>query len=82
MSPHQPSLFPLRTPVELPEGFLYSPDAITAVDERSLLNHIADLPFREFQFHGFEGKRRVVSFGWRYDFSRAPGWYFFCRLSN
>jgi alkylated DNA repair dioxygenase AlkB len=27
------------------------------------------LPFKEFQFHGFEGKRRVVSFGWRYDFS-------------
>jgi alkylated DNA repair dioxygenase AlkB len=27
------------------------------------------LPFKEFQFHGFERKRRVVSFGWRYDFS-------------
>ena len=27
------------------------------------------LPFEEFQFHGFVGKRRVVSFGWRYDVS-------------
>ena len=26
-------------------------------------------PFREFEFHGFTGKRRVVSFGWRYDFN-------------
>ena len=25
--------------------------------------------FNEFQFHGFEGKRRAVSLGWRYDFS-------------
>jgi alkylated DNA repair dioxygenase AlkB len=26
------------------------------------------LPFREFEFHGYTGKRRVVSFGWHYDF--------------
>jgi len=42
---------------------------ITPGDERRLLSRIADLPFKEFQFHGFEGKRRVVSFGWRYNFS-------------
>ena len=29
----------------------------------------ADLPFKEFEFHGFLGKRRVVSFGHRYDFN-------------
>ena len=27
------------------------------------------LPFKEFEFHGFTGKRRTVSFGWRYDFN-------------
>ena len=27
------------------------------------------LPFREFEFRGFLGKRRTVSFGWRYDFN-------------
>jgi alkylated DNA repair dioxygenase AlkB len=53
----------------LPHGFLYCQDAITAEDERRLLNRIVNLPFKEFHFHGFEGKRRVVSFGWRYDFS-------------
>jgi alkylated DNA repair dioxygenase AlkB len=27
------------------------------------------LPFRDFEFHGYTGKRRVVSFGWHYDFT-------------
>jgi alkylated DNA repair dioxygenase AlkB len=30
---------------------------------------VRELPFREFEFHGFLGKRRIVSFGWRYDFN-------------
>jgi alkylated DNA repair dioxygenase AlkB len=29
------------------------------------------LPFKRFEFHGFLGNRRVVSFGWRYDFAGA-----------
>jgi len=64
----QPSLFPMPVAWALPPGFLYCPEVITPEDERRLLNRIVDLPFKEFQFHGFEGKRRVVSFGWRYDF--------------
>jgi len=59
-----------RPPVTLPEGFVYRPDVISADEESRLLCEITSLPFKEFQFHGFEGKRRVVSFGWRYDFSR------------
>ena len=53
----------------LPEGFRYQPDLVDFSDERSLLGEVEALPFREFQFHGFVGKRRVVSFGWRYDFN-------------
>ena len=34
-----------------------------------MLAKLERLPFKEFQFHGFEGKRRVVSFGSRYDFT-------------
>jgi alkylated DNA repair dioxygenase AlkB len=26
------------------------------------------LPLKSFEFHGFEGKRRVTSYGWKYDF--------------
>lgn len=52
-----------------PEGFRYQPEVIPPGDERTLLTHVRELPFREFEFHGFTGKRRVVSFGWRYEFS-------------
>src|SRR4028119_867179 len=53
----------------LPEGFRYRPELIGAGEEDALLAHVRELPFREFEFHGYKGKRRVVSFGWQYDFS-------------
>jgi alkylated DNA repair dioxygenase AlkB len=52
----------------LPEGMAYHPDVISTDEESRLLAEIRTLPFKEFQFHEFKGKRRVVSFGWRYDF--------------
>jgi alkylated DNA repair dioxygenase AlkB len=53
----------------LPEGFQYRPDFIDQRTERFLIGVLQKLAFSPFQFHGFEGKRRVVSFGWRYDFN-------------
>jgi len=53
----------------LPQGFRYRPDLIGPEDEAALLARVRGLPFREFEFHGYTGKRRVVSFGWHYDFS-------------
>ena len=53
----------------LPEGFRYQPDFLSQKEESSLLQNLKGLPFREFEFQGFKGKRRVVSFGWRYDFN-------------
>jgi alkylated DNA repair dioxygenase AlkB len=55
----------------LPGGFRYQPELLTNREEEELIGHFRDLPFKEFEFHGFLGKRRVVSFGWRYDFSKA-----------
>jgi alkylated DNA repair dioxygenase AlkB len=52
-----------------PDGFRYQPGFIGEDEERLLLDHIRDLPFREFEFQGFTGKRRIVSYGWRYDFN-------------
>jgi alkylated DNA repair dioxygenase AlkB len=52
----------------MPDGFRYAPDVIDAAEEARLVDAFADLPFKEFEFHGFLGKRRVVSFGHRYDF--------------
>jgi alkylated DNA repair dioxygenase AlkB len=51
-----------------PEGFNYQSDVLTPGVETELLHEIRRLPFRDFEFHGFTGRRRVVSFGWRYDF--------------
>jgi alkylated DNA repair dioxygenase AlkB len=56
---------------ELPEGFRYQLDVISRDMEAELLEKIRELPFKEFEFHGYTGKRRVVSYGWRYDFDEA-----------
>ena len=58
-----------RTAAGLPEGFRYEPGLIGPADEAALLASVRGLPFRDFEFHGYTGKRRVVSFGWHYDFS-------------
>jgi len=50
-------------------GFDYRPELLTPATEHDLLALLPTLPFTAFEFHGFEGKRRVVSFGWKYDFS-------------
>ena len=53
----------------VPEGFQYHAELIGPAGEDALVARIRELPFREFEFHGYLGKRRVVSFGWHYDFS-------------
>jgi alkylated DNA repair dioxygenase AlkB len=61
--------FALFQPQPMPPGFRYAPDLIDDAEETRLTAAFADLPFKEFEFHGFLGKRRVVSFGFRYDFN-------------
>lgn len=51
------------------EGFRYQPELIEAAEEEALVTRVRELPFQEFEFHGYKGKRRVVSFGWKYEFS-------------
>jgi alkylated DNA repair dioxygenase AlkB len=54
----------------LPAGFRYASALLTADEESDLVAGLRDLPLEEFEFHGYRGKRRVASFGWRYDFGR------------
>jgi alkylated DNA repair dioxygenase AlkB len=68
MNQIQPDLF--QAPPALPEGFQYWPDFLSADEERGLVERFADLPFKEFEFRGYRGNRRVLSFGWQYDFNR------------
>ncbi len=67
MTPERPSLFE-QIPA-MPEGFRYQPNLLSPEYERELVARFADLPFRAFEFHGYIGRRRVVSYGWQYDFN-------------
>jgi alkylated DNA repair dioxygenase AlkB len=51
-----------------PEGFRYQADLLPEDEERELVGRIRELPLKEFEFHGYVGRRRVVSYGWHYDF--------------
>jgi alkylated DNA repair dioxygenase AlkB len=59
----------MRAPLHLPEGFSYQAGLIAPAEEIRLVEGFADLPFKEFEFRGYLGKRRVVFYGWRYDFN-------------
>lgn len=52
----------------LPEGFEYRSDWITADEEQRLLAHIETLSFSEVRMHGVIAKRKVVHFGWDYGY--------------
>lgn len=52
-----------------PAGLRYTDDFINAAIEQDLIDRIAALPLRRFQFGAFEGNRRVASFGYRYDYA-------------
>lgn len=68
---HQRDLFETSrdSASELPAGMRYAGELIPHDEEQRLVQAMAALPFKEFEFHGFLGKRRTVSFGWNYDFN-------------
>jgi hypothetical protein len=44
-----------------PEGFQYKDAVLSPNQERVLIKEFSRLPFKEFEFRGFLGKRRTVS---------------------
>jgi alkylated DNA repair dioxygenase AlkB len=54
---------------DLPEGLVYAPELIDAAEERALVERMAGLPFKAFEFQGYLGNRRTVSFGLHYEFN-------------
>jgi hypothetical protein len=54
-----------------PDGFKYAPEVLSPELEEEVVRHVRRLAFENFQFHGFVGKRRVVSYGWKYDFNEG-----------
>jgi alkylated DNA repair dioxygenase AlkB len=65
----QIDIFGSTSAPKYPEGFRYEADVFSAAEEHDALEQIRGLAFKEFEFHGYVGKRRVVSFGWKYDFN-------------
>ena len=51
-----------------PEGLRYQAGLIDEGEEHAIVAALRPLSFQPFEFHGFLGKRRVLSFGWRYVF--------------
>jgi alkylated DNA repair dioxygenase AlkB len=54
----------------MPEGFRYQPEFIDPQTEADLVRHLRMLELKPFEFHGYLGNRRVVSFGLRYNYEQ------------
>ena len=53
---------------EMPDGFVYRPEFISASEEGDLAAAIQQLQFEEIRMHGVVAKRRTVQFGRHYGF--------------
>lgn len=53
-----------------PTGFTYVPEFLSAAQEEELLEVLSGLAFRQAQYKEWHARRRIVSFGGRYDFTR------------
>src|SRR5215218_9494473 len=62
------TLFPLE-PV-FPPGFIYLPDFLSVEEEQHLLQTISRIELKTFNFHGYEARRNVASFGVGWSFSK------------
>lgn len=51
-----------------PPGLAFRADVLTVAEEAAALARLAALPYEPFRFHGWQGNRRTISFGWRYDY--------------
>lgn len=56
-------------PPNLPEGFLYHEEFLDQSEEGKLLEVFSGLRFETFEYRGFTAKRRVIAWGWSYDFN-------------
>jgi alkylated DNA repair dioxygenase AlkB len=57
-------------PVRVPEGARYAADFLSLAGERELLQQIRTLSLQQAEYKQWRARRRVTSFGGRYDFSR------------
>jgi alkylated DNA repair dioxygenase AlkB len=65
--PKQGKLFALP---QLPAGMVYRRDFLSVEEEQTLLATLQRLPLAEAKYKQFTAKRRIISYGSSYDFSR------------
>lgn len=65
----QPDLFGTPAP-SLPPGMRYETDFLSAEEERHWIAFAQSLPLKEMNYKGYMARRRVVSFGGKYDYVR------------
>ena len=53
---------------DLPPGFVYQPDFLTAEEERALLAEVTTLEFHDVKMRGQVARRRTTHFGWTYGY--------------
>jgi alkylated DNA repair dioxygenase AlkB len=53
-----------------PEGFVYEPGFLSREEEAALLKLIQDLPLQEAKYKDYTARRRTVSYGSAYDYSK------------
>jgi alkylated DNA repair dioxygenase AlkB len=58
-----------KVQVSPPEGFRYQPEIISPKEEQALLERFRELALKQFEFHGYQARRRVISYGWQYSFA-------------
>lgn len=66
--PPQPRLFDDAPPEDYPGGFCVRNEFLTADEEAELIDWFTDLPFEHSRLGEYTAKRRVIGFGWGYDF--------------
>jgi alkylated DNA repair dioxygenase AlkB len=53
----------------LPEGFRYTRDVLSRVEEQDFVRRFELLPLQPFEFHGYPANRRIFTFGDSYVFA-------------
>jgi len=64
----QEDAFPARGGA-LIQGYVYEPDFLLDTEEAALIDQVRALPLKEAEYKQFQAKRRIYSYGGRYDFS-------------
>jgi alkylated DNA repair dioxygenase AlkB len=62
------TLFPVEP--AFPEGFAYCPDFISNTEEQELSEIVSNTELHSFNFHGYEAKRKVASYGYDWSFEK------------